>query len=209
MEPFATLTVSRGDRPQFLEFCKEQITNFTIQPKHSIFVTEPPTSEECDITVRMRKGIVAARNLGIDIVYVIEDDDAYDADYIEKNWIGGYEFIGASKTLYYNLKNSTHQVFDHPKRSSLFCTAFRISALDKFVWPSDDTIFLDLVLWQYAFREKKNVFLHEEPIGVGIKHAIGKTAGIGHRIVMKNKDTRREYLKSIVSPEAFRFYSNL
>lgn len=209
MEPFATLTVDRGDRPQFFNFCRHQIDKLTIQPKHSIFIADPPSTIEPDITLRMRKGIVAARNLGIDIVYVMESDDNYPDDYIERMWIGQNDFIGCSKSLYYNLKNKTYQEFSHPKRSSLFCTAFRISALDRFLWPPDDTIFLDLYLWKYAHTKGMKAVLLDESIGVGIKHGIGKTAGAGHRMVMPNVDTNGAFLKLKVGQEAYAFYQTL
>ena len=85
MEPFATLTVDRGDRPQFFDFCMHQISRFTLQPKHSIIVNEPPTSEAIDITKRIKMGITAAKGLGIDIIYIVESDDFYKADLIWKH----------------------------------------------------------------------------------------------------------------------------
>lgn len=207
MEPFATLTCSRGDRPQFLQFCRRQIERFTIQPKHSIFVEEPPKDKEPDLTKRIRMGIVAARNLGIDIIYIIEDDDYYPPDYIEQHWIGSFAFLGRSKSLYYNIRNKTYAELPHPKRSSLYNTAFRISALQKFAWPEDNTIFLDLHLWKHA--QQWPHLLMNEVLGVGIKHGTGLTAGIGHKIVMPNKDADSSFLRSKVDSEAFKFYQSL
>lgn len=210
MEPFATLTVDRGDRPQFFDFCMHQISRFTTQPKHTIIVNEPPTSNATDLTKRMRMGIVAARNLGIDLVYVIESDDYYPKDYIEKLHTGvKYDFIGSQKSLYYNLQNKTYNTFDHPNRSSLFCTAFRISALEKFVWPPDDTIFLDLILWKHAM-DGGNTLLFDDPKSIGIKHGIGKRAGSGHRMEMPHKDSMdMSFLRSKVDQEAYAFYRSL
>lgn len=211
MEPFATLTVDRGDRPQFFDFCMHQISRFTVQPKHTIIVNEPPTSEAIDITKRMKMGITAAKGLGIDIVYIIESDDYYSASYIEEMWIGDQDFIGCSKSLYYNLQNKTYNEFPHPNRSSLFCTAFRISALENFPWPPENTTFLDLILWQYANRyPQKKILLLDRSIGVGIKHGIGKRAGTGHRLTMPHKDSAdMNFLKSKVDGEAMIFYRSL
>ena len=207
-EPFCTLTVDRGDRPQFFDFCMHQISRFTIQPKHTIIVNEPPTSNAVDLTIRMRKGITAAKNLGMDIVYVIESDDYYPKDYIEKMWIGSNDFIGSEKTLYYSLQNKTYNEFYHQGRSSLFCTAFRISALEGFKWPPDDTIFLDLFFWRYAQHRKS--ILTPISIGVGIKHGVGKRAGSGHNMTMPHKDSAdMSFLRSKVDSEAMTFYRSL
>lgn len=209
LEPFATLTCSRGDRPQFFDFCMHQITRLTMQPKHTVIVNEPPKSNAADITLRIRKGLTAIKNLGIDIVYIIEDDDLYPKDYIEQQWIGTHDFIGRSKSLYYNLQNRTYNEFTHPGRSSLFCTGFRISALKDFDWPPDETVFLDILLWKHAIK-KGNYNLIDKSIGVGIKHGVGKTAGIGHRLLMPLSDSKdMSFLKSKVDQDAMTFYKSL
>lgn len=206
MEPFATLTTSRGDRPQFLSFCKHQISRFTIQPKHQIFVTEPPLNDKVDLISRVKMGITAAKGLGIDIIYIIEDDDAYSADYIERHWIGAFAFIGSTKSIYYNIKNKTYTTHQH-QHSSLFCTAFRISALEGFRWPPDDEPFLDIPLWRHAKNWPH--YLNPEPVAVGIKHGIGKCAGNGHKHVYQDIDKDSSYLRSLVDREAYAFYRSL
>lgn len=209
MEPFATLTVDRGDRPQLLEFCRHQIDRFTIQPKHKIFVVDPPTSDKVDLVMRMRKGITAAKNFGIDLVFVIESDDYYAPDHIERLYNDlPVNFWGASRTIYYNVFNKSYTTHNHPTHSSLFCTAFRISALENFIWPSDNTIFLDIDLWRHAIK-RNSYWLDANPIGVGIKHGIGKCAGNGHKHTYENIDTSGEYLKSLVDKEAYAFYRSL
>jgi len=207
-EDFATLTIDRGDRPQLFAFCEHQLDKLSPAPKHKIFVTEPPTSNSPDIIKRMKMGITAAKNLGIDILYVVESDDFYPPDFVNQMWIGTHDFIGSSKTLYYHIGNKTYEQLDHPGRSSLFCTAFRISALDKFEWPAEDTVFLDIDLWKYAVK-RGNYKLLDEPIGVGIKHGIGKTGGSGHRRVFAQNDENNAFLKSKVDREAYAFYMSL
>lgn len=208
LEPFATLTVDRGDRPQFLDFCRHQIDRFVRQPKHKIFVTEPPTDDRCDLTKRIKMGITAAQNLGIDIIYVIESDDYYGKHYIGTHWIGDKDFIGSEKTIYYHIFNKSYTVHSHKNHSSLFCTAFRISALKDFIWPADDTAFLDLNIWRHAMK-KGNYALKSEPVGVGIKHGIGKCAGAGHKHQYPDVDTDNSLLKSLVDKEAYAFYRSL
>lgn len=210
MEPFATLTCSRGDRELFLDFCTIQLDRMTLKPSERILINRPPKSDQPDITERLKEGVALIKTLGgIDVVYIVEDDDYLPKDYFNLMWIGENDFIGCSKTLYYNLRNKTYNEFTHPNRSSLFCTGFRISALDKFVWPSPETVFFDLALWQYARLNKKRIKLMDESIGVGIKHGIGLTAGVGHRAVMPNKDPNGSFLRSKVDSEAFKFYQSI
>lgn len=208
MEPFCTLTVDRGDRGQFLDFCRHQIDRFVRQPKHKIFVTEPPTSDKVDLTKRIKMGIQAAKGLGIDIIYIVESDDWYDKHYIGRHWIGDNDFIGSSKTVYYHIFNKSYTVHSHPNHSSLFCTAFRISALENFIWPPDDTVFLDIDLWRHAIKGG-NYILRDEPIGVGIKHGIGKCAGNGHRAHYQDVDKDGSILRGLVDREAYAFYQSL
>lgn len=208
MEPFCTITPSRGDRPKFFNFCMHQIARFEPAPADYFILDHAPTSNKVDITLRVKIGIAAAKAKGIDVCYIIEDDDHYPANYFETMDIGGNDFVGCSKSLYYNLKNRTYNEFNHPNRSSLYCTGFRISALDRFQWPPDDTVFLDIILWKYALKHKHKLIEHS--VGVGIKHGVGKTAGTGHRLVMPNQDNSdMDFLKSKVDKEAFIFYRSV
>lgn len=209
-EPFCSITMSRGDRGKLLDFCKYQLSRMTIQPKETFFINHEPTSDAIDLTLRLRMGIAAAQAAGIDVCYVIEDDDFFPADYFEIMSMDGLDFIGASKTIYYNLNSRTWQEIDHPMRSSLCFTGFRISAMKGFSWPADDHVFLDLLIWQYALRTKGLRWkLISEPVGVGIKHGIGKTAGVGHRVKLRNGDQDLTFLQSVVDKEAFEFYKGL
>lgn len=208
-EPFATITATRGDRPKFFNFCLHQIARFDPAPSEYFIIDHPPLNDQVDLTLRVRLGITAAKAKGIDLVYIVEDDDNYAKDYFAKMAMpDDCDFIGCSKSLYYNIRNRTYNTFNHPNRSSLFCTGFRISALDRFSWPPDDTIFLDLILWKYAMKHRYKLI--DEPVGVGIKHGQGKTAGTGHRMEMPNQDDEEmTFLKSRVDKEAFIFYRSV
>lgn len=208
MEPFCTITPSRGgERPKFLDFCKHQISRMTIQPKESFFISHPPVSETPDLILRIQLGIAAAQKAGIDICYIIEDDDYYSSYYFEVAEMGDNDFVGFDKTIYYNIKNNSYNEIDHPHRSSLFCTGFRISALKRFSWPPDHAVFLDMDLWRYASRYNTKVI--DKPMAVGIKHGIGITGGKGHSMDFPLKDPDWKYLKSKVDQEAYIFYKSL
>lgn len=205
----ATLTCDRGDRPQFMKFCEEQVNRFNPEPTDIIQVLHPPCSDKVDLISRMKRGIEYAKEIGVETIYVVESDDYYCPNYLEQMPIGHFDFIGYNNTVYYNIKKRTWERTYHD-HSSLFCTAFKVSALDNFVWPPDDYLWLDIALWKYAKQNNKKWKLIEtDNPCIGIKHGIGKVGGKGHRMELKNADPELNWLKGKVDSEAFEFYSNL
>lgn len=205
---FCTLTPSRGDRPQFLEFCKYQLSRMSVKPDKSYFIDWKPQSDDFDLVTRIKDGIHQALQDGFNDVVIVEDDDFLKSDHFEKMNLNGSDFIGEEKTTYYNLRNKTWQTMNHPGRSSLFITGFKLSALKDFNWPRSNERFLDISLWDHAKRHKlKRKFV--ETGAIGIKHGQGLFAGRGHVLTMKNTDLEMEWLKSNVDATAFDFYKSL
>lgn len=208
MERFATITPTR-DRPQLLKFCRQQLAMQNFEPDLKVFVDLKPENELPDITKRVKFGVDRAREEGIDMVIIVEDDDAIPYNHLETMYRGliNNDFVGYQDTIYYHIKNRTWMGSNHPKHSSLFCTGFRISALDKFCWPADHHVFLDVKLWEYARDQWKKVKLLTQNPATGIKgHGIGKTGGKAHKWTMENKDPEMQYLKSRVEPYQYEFY---
>lgn len=203
---FCSITPSRGDRPQFLEFCKHQLSRMTVKPDKSYFIDGRPQSQDVDLVTRIKDGIHQALHDGFNEVMIVEDDDFLKADHFEKMQLGNADFIGEEKTTYYNLRNRTWQTMNHPGRSSLFITGFKLSALKDFNWPKKTERFLDLSLWSYA-KSKKRKFVQTGAIG--IKHSIGLCGGRGHQMLMKNSDPEMEWLKANVDSESYIFYKSL
>lgn len=204
---FAAIIPDRGDRPEFLQQCMKQIRRFTLQPTEVYAVSYPPSSDKVDLVQRVRAGISLASKNGIDIVFIIENDDFYPEDYFDRfaPFFPNYEFFGDDHTTYYNLKNKTYRTWHHPFRSSLFTTGFKISALNLFEWPPDDYPFLDIRLWEYAKRRKKKFI---DSGAVGIKHGVGKTGGKGHYMRFTDVDVDLKFLKSRVNG-SIDFYENM
>lgn len=207
---FATITPTRGDRPLLLDFCKRQIDRMKTKPEVAYFIDYEPTSEKPDLIARVRKGIECAQADGLDMVFIVEDDDYYPADYFDNLNIGSL-FFGSPYTYYYNLKNQTYDWWSHNHRSSLFRTGFRISALKGFKWPKETDVFLDIDLWKFAYPQYQNSpkIQWRTNRALGIKHGIGLTGGKGHKMTMKHKDQKFEWLKQSVDAEAFDFYKSL
>jgi hypothetical protein len=205
MTNFATITPSRGDRPELLKFVTSRLRNIP-----SIIIDYKPQSDSVDLIPRIQEGIAIVKKMGYDFVFIIEDDDYYNHDYFNSfGDLSDVDFVGYSDTTYYNIKNRTYQSMEHEGRSSLFCTGFRISALDGFNWPNPEWPFLDIRLWEHAQRANKRIRLLKGNPTLGIKHGIGKCAGKGHKMMLKNSDNDHKFLRSKVDEEAFKFYTEL
>lgn len=171
--------------------------------------TEPPMSDQVDLVPRVRKAVEIAKKAGYDWAFIIENDDYYPANYFSLfGDLSTYDFVGFNTTTYYNLRNRTYETMSHPGRSSLFCTGFRISALDRFNWPKDNTTFLDIRLWEFANRGNRFKLIDYNPC-IGIKHGQGRCGGKAHRNVLKMKDEHLNFLKVSTDDEAFEFYTDL
>jgi len=217
MEKFCAIIPDRGDRLEFLAHCIMQMKRQTLHPD-KIYIVGPakikPT-DNFDLIKRVWAGIIKAKRDGIDICYIIENDDYYPDNYFGKMFIYHYDFIGIPKSIYYNIRVGKIASMEHERNSSLFCTGFRISALKGFTFPPDDYLSLDLKLWEFA-RERsiklRDSFIYRHPavMPVGIKHGIGLCAGTGHdeNFPFYQPDPGYAWLKQNVRAESFDFYSN-
>lgn len=204
----ATITPTRGDRAELFNFCTQQLSRQTLQPNNVITVPFSPSDDQPDLVKRVKHGYQLAKEKGIDYIVFIEDDDFYPDTYLA-NIDYNYDFFGYSDTIYYNLRNRTYAKFEHPNRSSLFCTGCKVSALESFNWPADNSVFLDLKLWHYAVQRRKRIKLLPNNPCLGIKHNVGLCGGKAHKWKMVNEDPNLKYLESRVDGRAFGFYTDL
>lgn len=214
MDSFCTITPTRGDRPELLEFCKHQLQRMTIRPAQSYFINYPPKSKHFDLTERVIEGVRRAALDGFDKVFIVEEDDFYNARYFEHFTFHGndkIDFIGSRHTVYYSVRHQRYTEINHPGRSSLFTTGFKISSLNGFKWPDPTEVFLDLKLWEFAAKRKYTKFIDQDiaPFAIGIKHGLGLCGGKGHTMTHKQWDDRLDYLCRHTDSEAFQFYVGL
>lgn len=203
------LTPTRGDRKELFDFCRTQIDRQTVQPDNKYFIAFDATDSQPDITKRVRQGYELAKRDGMDWIFIIEDDDTIQVDHIARYlpYMDRYDFIGDESSLYYNIQTRRYRAFKHPRRASLFTTAFRVSALHKFKWPPDNTLFLDIKLWKYA-KNFKCKFINSGAVGIK-GHRSGKHGGKGHTMLLQHEDPNLAFLKSNVPHVNFLFYTDL
>jgi len=213
----AVIIPDRGDRPEFTNHCLMQIDRQTRQPDKVYHVNYPPVDDSVDIVPRVRKGVEMAKRDNCTHAYIFENDDYYPDTYIENMSFDGSQFIGINITCYYSIITSSYAFIPHSKGSSLFCTAFKVSALDNFTWPDDSVIYLDQELWQYA-RDNLTISIKEMDrfcMPVGIKHGIGKCAGSFHGNdfneigAIQIKDDNNKWLRSMIRPESMKLYNKI
>jgi hypothetical protein len=205
---FAVIIPDRSDRPELTEHCFRQLDRMTLKPDRIFHVNYPPKDAGFDLVSRIKNGVFHAEAEDYDLCFVIENDDAMPSNYFERfaPFFETHDFFGQDSTWYYNLRNLTYNRFDHPYRSSLFTTGFKISALNNFVWPDDSKPFLDIELWKYA-RHRKRIFI--ETGAIGIKTGMGLCGGKGHKMKFNNKDPEMKWLKDRVDQESFEFYKSM
>lgn len=213
---FCAITPDRGDRPHLTKHMFFQMERQTVKPAKHYHVNGAPVSQGFDLVSRVKKGIEQAKADGFDYCYIIENDDYYPDNYFEKMDFRGCDFVGIPETVYYNIFTGDFHPMKHPKNSSLFCTGFRISALEKFSFPPDYLISLDIDIWQYVHRYKhkyRYIDFDLPFMPIGIKHGIGMAGGTGHNtndMKFSYKDNKcRKWLKDRMRPESFEYYQKL
>lgn len=202
------LTPDRSDRLELITHCKWQVNRFVSSFDEHLIVDYPAKSDRPDLTERVRAGYEYAKVQGYDWIAIVENDDFYAKTYLHHLQLKMNEtdFIGSEFTYYYNLKNRTWERTMHPNHSSLFCTAFKVSAMKDFKWNLANKVFLDVDLWRYA-RKFKRTFV--ELPAIGMKHGQGLCGGKGHKQVFPNKDPDMKWLQSKVDEVSYNFYHNV
>lgn len=209
---YCTITPNRGgERQELFQFCLEQlkVMNGGYHVTNAYVMNDRPISDQCDLVPRVKHAVDMAIRDGYEWAFIIESDDLYPGDYIErfKPYLNNFDFVGDQYSLYYHIRDRRYTRIHHPGRASLFTTGFRLSALSKFVWPADNYVFLDQPLWKYA---KKFRCKFVDSGAIGIKgHKMGKTGGKGHVMKLKNDDHDLRYFKSKLQSHHLEFYTDL
>lgn len=207
------LIPTRGDRPELLNFAIRQMERQTRKPDVIELVNDAPLSGDKDITWRYRIGCERIFAKGVDVVLLIEDDDWYDATYIER-LVGEWEkagkpgIFGIGNTTYYHLGIKAYNEEIHTGRASAMSTLLT-KVVQNIQWAKDNYVWTDIDLWK---KIPGKTVMFERLLSLGVKHGIGLTGGIGHNAKWggyKHKDPDMNWLMNTVDQEAFEFYKNM
>lgn len=130
----------------------------------------------------------------IDGVFVIEDDDWYSVEYLEKmiKHLDGFQAGGETHTIYYNLAISQWVMNQNDVWSSLFQTAMTMDVLPVFRTFLAEK-FIDYAFF-HAFDGRTNLF-RDGNLAVGMKGQPGRAGiGAGHgrqRCMVDDADHRK------------------
>jgi hypothetical protein len=211
----------RGDREKFFNNCLVMMHDQTVwrngheQQVSIISDGIIKASEKCDIVPRVRAGYERLTLLGVDVIFIIENDDWYAPNYIEEMlsaWesFGKPDLFGTCYTIYYHLKLKAYNKMEHHQRSSLMNTMIK-PGLD-IKWPVDIEPYLDLHLWQMPSIKSRIVFRPEKHISIGMKHNVGKCGGALHSVDQNSQrwyeNPDNGFLKATLDSESFEFYNN-
>lgn len=208
------ITPDRNDRPELLDHCRYQMGLQTMKAEHLIINFEPKPGV-VDIVPRVKEGIRQAQSLSAEYCLIIENDDYYPDNYIEimAKYLDRFGIVGSNRTIYYSLQFNCLKIMNHPGRSSLFLTGFRIDALKLFSFPADTMLYFDIFLWENIKARKGFASFPYTPIGM--KHGLGFTPGNFHNGIVNGKkmngmmqDPQRKWLQAHTRKESFEFYQN-
>lgn len=140
----------------------------------------------------------------IEAVFIIEDDDYYRPEYLEKmmTHFEGFNVIGEVNTIYYNVYFRKYVANGNMKHASLFQIAFKPDAISTFRMCYQDK-FIDSMFFQLLKGEGVNLF-QDINLAVGIKGLPGRAgigAGHGKGMNMRN-DPFFKYLTNLIGSDA-------
>ena len=231
------LITPTGDRPAQLKICERLMQNQTYtgdvvwvivddclprtandikRPGWDIIVSNPSPNWKPGTNTQGRNlsvGINILMDYDLEAIFIIEDDDYYRSNYLEKmlKYLNGFRVAGEVDTIYYNVYFRRYFSNQNTKHASLFQVAFtpevipifRRCYLDKFI----DAKFFELLAGNGV-----NLFA-EHKLAVGIKGIYGRPgigAGHGKQMNMRS-DPNLTYLTNLIGTDAKiyeRYYGN-
>lgn len=221
-----TLITCTGARPKAFKLCQEYMLRQTFdgdvqwiivddtQWPHDVkvkdkWVTEklrgPKIWEEGLNTQRSNMEEALSKVKG-DYILVIEDDDWYHPEYIEKtvNLLKFFQIVGESNNKYWNLRVPGFMEMRNYGHSSLCSTAVRqdsFNYLKRAV--NSGHFYFDIELWKYAKEDKLKTCMYSElNLCIGIKGMPGRGGlGVGHQDKAYTPDIKLLHLKKWIGDD--------
>lgn len=222
-----TPTCNRGDA---FKLCEKYMSRQTV-PYHQWIVLDdstvpidctlgqqhihtPETKGRQSLVLKMRNLFEHQEMITGDAVVMIEDDDWYSRDYLEKiiGWFnsGTYDLVGEGRALYYNVLKRTWSIHSNMGHCSLCQTSFKRNLFSEMSNILRDVCpFVDVRLWNMKKASKK---IHEpkdfERTLIGIKGMYGVNGGYGngHNRIDGVRDHTLEFLTKNIGAEETELY---
>lgn len=157
-------------------------------------------------------GINAVKDLDVEAIFIIEDDDYYSPSYLEGmiNAIKGYDVAGQLMTIYYDVVVKGWLRNGNRSHLSLFQIAFTKAMIPKFLRAMEmSNKFIDMNFCRLTIDEKRN-FFNGKDLAIGIKGMPGRAGiGRGHRMDASYiADADYSVLRDLIG-EDYLYYRNL
>lgn len=158
-------------RPHLLNRSVFYIERQTIKADERIVLPGEETLKE-----KYRQGLEALKDK-VDLIFFMEDDDYYPANYIERMvelwaWAEEPEIFGIGETWFYHPEFRAYWYYKNQENNSCaFTTCVRSDAVDKIDWSTIDDVFVDAGLWRQL---QGDTVTFGKPFAIGIKHGRGK-----------------------------------
>lgn len=134
----------------------------------------------------------------VDSIFIIEDDDWYSEKYLSEmvKRLKGFQVVGETNTIYYNIKDHTLRPNRNTRHASLFQTGFTLDVLPLFERVLEkQSRFIDLDFFKLLWGNKVNL-LSNVRFSVGMKGLSGRPGiGVGHTIKVGNKPLKMSFAK--------------
>ncbi len=173
--PTQWIVVDDGRAPEAKELKSDRMLITVIRPE--------PFWEHGQNTLA-RNLLAAIPEVQHDYVLVIENDDCYRPDYVERQmtrFLEGTDIVGEVPARYYHLPTRQYAVLKNSRHASLCQTGFHRGLLPtlKSVCENLEAAFIDVRLWERC--PTRRVLCHDSRC-VGMKGLPGRTGiGVGHR----------------------------
>lgn len=224
-----TVVTPTGDRPEAFAMCEQYMARQSLQPALWVVLDDgevptPHTKGQLYVRCREFAGVdsltrkiehaLTSVPLAGDAVAIIEDDDWYHPEYLERmaSHLGHHALVGEGKAIYYNVRYRWWWQHPNMKHASLCQTVFTREMFPLVVQQSRmergtrNSPYLDVRLWREAVSKKVYDPLVGGSLVVGIKSMPGRAGyGNGHRPLrppQAKDDHDLSHLRALIGPDA-------
>ena len=225
-----TLVTPTCNRQEAFKLCEKYMARQTV-PYHQWIVLDdstipvdctlgqqhihtPETKGKHSLVLKLRNLFENQEMITGDAIVIIEDDDWYSKDYLEKviGWFqfGDYDLAGEGRALYYNVLKRSWSIHGNMAHCSLCQTSFKRSLFSEIPNILKDTCpFVDVRLWNIK-KAKKYIYepkdFNRTLIGIKGMYGVNGGYGNGHNRINGAQDTNLEYLKQNIGLEDTQAY---
>lgn len=224
MQNGITLITPTGDRYETFMFCEMWMARQSVKPNQWIVIDDGITRDtRCTLGQDYKKRVrlagepphtlhlnllVALPLIKYNKILIIEDDDYYAANYIEKmnDWLAHSHMVGQGEAIYYNIQNQTYRQMHNRNHASLCQTGFTSINIERLRTACEltgrgNSTGIDILFWRNAVGKKYLEFAEKKML-IGLKGLPGRRGfGCGHSF-LPVQDVEFQKLRELLGDDA-------